>query len=156
MWLKSGQKNVVSLESLQREGEAFPGDDLLTGRSEKGKKIQDRTSQGDALYSVFLHFLEREQTVLEAMPEALSPSAATSALQRPVCGFPTCQLQRESIQKSWMVDIRYFKYRKIEPHQLVWGMKMLNSLTYSNILLLGKQPISNILKNNNNWETKEK
>ena len=72
MWLKSGQKNVVSLESLQREGEAFPGDDLLTGRSEKGKKIQDRTSQGDALYSVFLHFLEREQNVLEAMPEALS------------------------------------------------------------------------------------
>lgn len=40
MWLKSGQKNVVSLESLQREGEAFPGDDLLTGRSEKGKKYK--------------------------------------------------------------------------------------------------------------------
>ena len=60
----------------------------------KEKKEQDRTNQGDAPCSVSLHFLETEQNVVEAMPEALSPSAATSALQRPMCRFPTCQLQR--------------------------------------------------------------
>lgn len=64
------------------------------------EKIQDRISQGKAPYSVFLHFLERDQNMLEAVPDALSPPAVTPALQRAVCSFPTCQLQREPIPKK--------------------------------------------------------
>lgn len=93
-----------------------------------------------------------------AWGHAWGPESISCHLSSPeACvGLPHLPTPEGISKKSWMVDIRYFKYRKIEPHQLVWGMKMLNSLTYSNILLLGKQPISNILKNNNNWETKEK
>ena len=61
------------------------------------EKIQDRIIQGKAPYSVFLHFLERDQNMLEAVPEALSPPAVTSSC---ISSFPTCQLQREPVPKK--------------------------------------------------------
>lgn len=65
LWLKSCPKKVVSWESLNFE--AFPGDDLLTARSKKGKNTGPN-QPGHCNFRgfcrkvrAFLHFLEMEQ-----------------------------------------------------------------------------------------------